>query len=98
MAISKILTISTAHISKETAQLLESANANWVEDEANIILAVYKKSDYGWFIFVDPFCFDDRNIPNDLLKVIKFTKDNNCEWLCLDSDGEVLDCLDVYEW
>lgn len=92
MEISKMLTISTAHITMETARELNiESNTN------NMQLSVYKKSDYGWFIYVNDD-LDNRTIPDDLLKCLEFAKDLGCEWLCLDCDGEVLEYLYTYEW
>lgn len=88
MEISKMLTISTAHITERTGKLL---------DEEILGLCVYKKLDYGWFIhLLDDL--DKIEIPEDLRKCLSLAQSLGCEWLCLDCDGEVLDFLDVYEW
>jgi len=92
MEITKMLTISTAHITKETADLL-----NIEPDNDNMQLSVYNKADFGWFIYVN-IDLDNRNIPDDLRRCLDLAKDNDCNWLCLDCDGEVVDGLDVYEW
>lgn len=107
MEISRMLTVSTAHITSETADFIDNA----CKDCINSPLIVYKKTakintengdsytdDYGWFIYCN--IYKTSNIPNDLLKLMRFTNDSGCEWLCLDRDGEVLDNehLDVYEW
>jgi len=92
MEISKMLTISTAHITEKTADLLE------IElDNDNMQLCVYNRADFGWFIHIPDDC-EDCDIPQDLLTLIKFAKDIECDWLCLDCDGEVLEYLDSYEW
>ena len=101
MEISKILTISTAHITEETAKFID----NVCEDNNLSNLVVYNKSakyiggtaQYGWFIYCN-VALPDLNVPKDLLKIMCFTRDNNCDWLCLDRDGEVVDGLDEYEW
>ena len=92
MEITKMLTISTAHVSNETAELLD------IDDILGVVL--YPKDDYGWFIHIDEDFMNDYEdeIPKELFKLMKFTKDIGCDWLCLDSDGEVLEYLDVYEW
>ena len=91
MEITKILTISTAHITKVTAELLDDG----VRD-----LSVYSKGEYGWFIFVP-----ESDVINslhimlpDLMRLLQFAKDLGCEWLCLDRDGEVLEYFNTYEW
>ena len=87
MEITKMLTVSTANISMETAELLDG----------DISIVVYNKGVYGWFIHIpdDP---EEYDIPQDLLKLMNFAKDLDCEWLCLDRDGEVLDYLETFDW
>ena len=92
MEITKMLTLSTAHITKDTAKLLE------VEPNTDEMqLCVYNKADFGWFIYVNDF-LEDRGIPDDLYKCLELAKENDCNWLCLDCDGDVVDELEVYEW
>ena len=92
MEISKMLTISTAHITEETAKRLQNDNHNGV--------IVYQKDEYGWFIFVDEDCMHEyeNEIPKELFRLMKFTKANGCDWLCLDNDGEELEYFETYEW
>ena len=92
MEISKILTISTAHITEETARLLDLEPKN-----NDMWLTVYNKSNFGWFMYVHKD-LDDRNIPDDLRKCLEFAKENDCDWLCLDCDADIVDGLDEYEW
>ena len=87
MEINKMLTVSTAHISEETAELLDK----------DISIVAYQKGDYGWFIHIHDDC-DEYEIPKDLLKLLMFAKDLNCDWLCLDCDGDILDYLETYDW
>ena len=90
MEISKMITVSTGHISKETAELLENDNIYG--------LIVYQKDEYGWFIFLSEEDDYYVSIPDELLKLIKFAKDLGCSWLCLDRDGDVLEYLEVFDW
>ena len=108
MGISRMLTVSTAHITKETADFIDEA----CKDCMSSPLIVYKKAEtmnigngdyytdnYGWFIYCN-VCKPGLNIPKDLMMLMCFTTDSGCDWLCLDRDGEVLDnpYLAVYEW
>lgn len=90
MEINKMLTVSTGHISKETAELLDKDNIYG--------LVVYQKDEYGWFIFLSEEDDYYAGIPDELLKLIKFAKDLGCSWLCLDRDGDVLEYLEVFDW
>ena len=103
MKITKMLTISTAHVKKETAKFIDDVCKN----NALSNLIVYDKTahygvlseEYGWFIYCN-VDLEDLNVPEDLLKVMCFTRDNDCDWLCIDRDGKVISSkyLDVYEW
>lgn len=89
MEITKMLTVSTAHITKETADLLD----------CDVSRVVYQKDDFGWFIHIpDDFDLEEYDIPQELLKLIKFAKDIECDWLCLDCDAEALEYFETYEW
>ena len=93
--ISKMLTMSTGHISWSTAKRLDeecSADGSTL----SMFPVVYKKGDVGWFIYVGDG--EDEEVPDDLARCIKLAKLNKCDWLCLDRDADVVDTLDVYEW
>lgn len=94
MDIAKVLTISTAHISEETAELLS------IEPETDTMgLSVYCKSEYGWFIHVpDDIRERGESIPKDLWSCMLVAYTHNCKWLCLDCDGHEMKELETYEW
>ena len=103
MEISKMLTVSTSHISKETAGLLTEICDYSKESELIIYPKRFKEDYYGWFIFVsEELVIDDmyKNTPKDLMRCLLLALKMECDWLCLDRDGEVLNnpYLDVYEW
>ena len=83
--IHRMLTISTGHITKETASLLDIAEMETV---------AYRKDDYGWF--VTDWDLDDDTLPDDLRVCVEYAEKNECDWLCLDCDGPVADGLPVY--
>lgn len=86
LEICKMLTLSTAHISKKTASILKS----------NSPVVSYEKGRYGWFIYFGES--DQEHLPEDLARVIGFTRSCGCDWLCLDRDGEIATDLLVYDW
>ena len=92
MDITKMLTISTAHITEETATKLDLE-----PNTDDMQLSVYLKADYGWLIWANKD-LDNCNAPDDLRKCLELAKANDCEWLCLDCDGEIVDGLVAYEW
>ena len=101
MEINKMLTVSTAHITQETAELLDKI----CKDSTLSSLIVYEKvcrykniqEEYGWFIYCN-VNLADLKAPEDLLNVICFAKDLGCAWLCFDRDGDILDYLETYNW
>lgn len=90
MDITRILTISTAHITEETDKKLQD------NSEFNLMaLSVYKKEDYGYWIYVDSPCDD---VPEDLKQCLELALKYDCQWLCLDCDGEEVPELPTYDW
>lgn len=98
MEISKMLTICTSHLTDATLKSLDK------EAEGNNYpcIGVYKKEDYGYFIYIDKNAYRTvagyNEMPADLRTVISFTIEAGCDILCLDSDGEELICLPHYEY
>lgn len=91
--IAKILTLSTAHIKPETATMLDNE-----PNTDSLGLSVYAKARYGWFIYVDSVSDDALDhLPKDLKACIAFAKEQKCEWLCLDGDGEEIEELNMYQ-
>ena len=90
--ITKMVTISTAHIKESTTSFLEET----------LLFPVYQ-SDYFYMIWIEddtesylkPF---KNAIPNDLWACIMFAHNLGCQWLRLDGDGEIVGELPVYEW
>lgn len=98
LSVSKILTVSTAHVSKAMYKMLvEDAN-----DSSSATLPVYEKTDtdgtkYGLFIYI-PADIDWDNILKELKPLLELAISNECDVICLDSDGSVIKELPVYEW
>lgn len=98
MEISKMLTLSTSHVTDATLKSLDT------EAEGNNYpcLGVYKKEDFGYFIYIDKDQYIQSSgggdMPSDLRTVISFTIEAGCDILCLDSDGPELVCIPHYEY
>ena len=88
--ISRMITISTCHIDEYTATRM---NIN----KSVYSATVYRKDEYGWFVYINEG-FEEEDNPECLKACMRFAKKNECEWLCLDSDGPVMKDLPVYEW
>lgn len=92
MEISRMLTLSTAHITEETAIGLTAAAKNM---DSSIDLCVYEKGEYGFLIHIPD---EEYEAPSDLRDCIELADNNHCQWLCLDRDGDVTEKLHVYAW
>lgn len=103
MEIAKMLTLSTAHITKETADKLDYdcqpvAAEEYLEHSFcfDLGISIFPKADFGWFLWI-PIA-DRSRLPPDLSQCVELALANNCEWLCLDVDGLIEKSLKTYEW
>lgn len=94
LEISKMLTISTKHITTEANEGILYA---YYDNDEYVSTLVYSKDGYGWFIYIDED-FEKKTNPECLKNCMRFARENGCNWLCLDSDGPVVNGLPVYEW
>lgn len=90
MEITKMLTLSTAHIPEDVAKSLETE-----PETDNFGLSVYP-FDYGFWIHVPHEI--PVSLPPSLAACLRLAKENGCTWLQLDQDAEPLDDLPVYDW
>ncbi len=90
----KMLALSTAHVTKKTAELMDAGKIEGV--------VLYNKGEYGWFIYIpedsDEIVELQGKIPNDLYECMYFASDNWFDWLMFDRDVEVIDKLPEYQW
>lgn len=95
--VQKYLDLSTAHVSKETADWLDLIG-NKEGDSIPVIM--YLKGSYGWIVYAaqEDFEFENKKVPADLLQVINYAKSLDCIWIMFDCDGEQVKELPVYEW
>lgn len=95
--IEQMITISSCHISKTTAEYLERQS---LDKHTDIIC--YEKSNLGWFIYVpyDEYKHIHKNkeIPIDLKRLFKYAAKKQCTWLCIDRDGIVLKNFPIFDW
>lgn len=83
--ISTIMTLSTGHITRATAEAIES----------DAIHSSFKR-DEG-FIFYTKFDRDE-SYPAELRACLDFAKHNGCDWLMFDCDGDFAEPLPRFEW
>ena len=87
MEILRMLNLSTSHITTDTTEWLGRKQECFV---------VYPKAEYGWFIFTGGI--NEKAVPRDLKEIIEFAKMNDCDWVCIDRDGETVIELPIYDW
>lgn len=90
MEITKLLTLSTAHIPEDVAKSLETE-----QEDDNFGLSVYPFT-YGFWIHVPHEI--ETFLPPSLVACLRLAKENDCAWLQLDQDAEPLGGLPVYDW
>ena len=86
LEIEKVLVVSTACVTRETAASIAIGAAwapQWSRPE-------------GWMFHVDTTL--GRKPPAELNKALKLAKREGCAWLLLDADGPAVAELDEYEW
>jgi hypothetical protein len=95
--IEPMLAISTAHISKETAERLTN--------HALDAVTAFDHDNHGWLISVpDTVGWSglEENVPllvhDDLCQCMKMAQARGCCWLLLDGDAAAIEGLDTYEW
>lgn len=92
--IDRVLTLSTAHVSPETARMIDES-----PDTNQLTLPIYKKATFGYFIYLSGSSERDiRCLPDDLRACIRLAQANDCSILCLDADAVPLRSLPTYEW
>lgn len=86
------LDASTAHISAETNEYLETVAGS------NQICLTVAACEYGYFISVPPESEYDESVPDDLRNVLDFARDAGCFVLRLDADADKIDGLPTFNW
>ncbi|MCK1741353.1 hypothetical protein IVA80_10875 [Bradyrhizobium sp. 139] len=86
---STLLHLSTCHVTKQTAKLLDG--------ETDFHMA---KHEYGWFVWVDSDVAvrGDKDWPADLAACVAYAHNLGCRWICFDRDADEVDALPKYEW
>ena len=90
-----MLALSTGHITRETADLMDINRIGGV--------VLYNKDAAGWFVHIPDSGLDfdeleDGECPADLYRCMKYARDNGCDWIMFDCDVETIEDLPVYNW
>ncbi|WP_019240672.1 MULTISPECIES: DUF5983 family protein [Bacillus] len=98
--ISSILTISSVHLTIESYKWLN--NQIPLSDKGEKDVSVYKKAQDGWFIPVDDKVFSERiksstSIPLEFCDVYQYALKNNCSWILIDRNEDIIEDLPKYQ-
>lgn len=101
LEISKMLTLSTAHLMYSTQNEL-AVMCEPCDEYIYHQFSVYPKETFGWFIYpaVNKFQFHEEHIfslPEDLIACFSLARDLGIDVLCFDCDAEELEYLPKYE-
>lgn len=102
MLIEKMLVLSTGHITEETANILNEA----AEDYPPFCDLEWRPTfarDESWVFYVRPLASNGvpdeaEDTPPELSRIYALAREQGCEWVMLDCDGERLEALPWHEW
>ncbi|MGM9927750.1 MAG: hypothetical protein ACI35P_07335 [Bacillus sp. (in: firmicutes)] len=99
--IEKMLTLSTANISKKTAEWLEEQAK--LSNEGTMDVSVYEKAEDGWFIPVNERVFTEeikngQSIPPEFFDVYNYAVTHDCSWIMIAHEADVVEELPQYNW
>lgn len=94
--ITRVLNLSTAHITKNTVDTLGRCALN---NDYIPLCEVFEKGEYGWYVYIDS---DDPNLIPDELSDIRdcviFALKHDINCICFDRDADIVIGLPVYDW
>lgn len=83
-------TLSTAHITEETAIMLEKNGFNEISS--------FSKDNMGYFVYIPDRFEENTNISSELKTIINIAIASNIHVICFDRDGEIQKELPVFDW
>jgi hypothetical protein len=88
----RFLDLSTAHLPHGVCEHLSSYDG---------VLA--DRHRYGWWLFVP--CEPERqasdsgdDIPDDVLRIQRYARERDCDWIRLDEDASTISDLPTWDW
>ncbi|WP_019240655.1 MULTISPECIES: DUF5983 family protein [Bacillus] len=98
--IENILSLSTAHITKETETwLIKQA---LLSAEGKMDVSVFEKVGDGWFIPVNERVFTEEikvthSIPVEFFDIYNYAVTHKCKWILIDREGDIMEELPQYQ-
>lgn len=96
--ITKILELSTAHLTKEVSLELDILSAS--DSTAYECLSVYAKGGYGFFVYIieESYAENKDQLPECLATCVALAIENDCTMICFDGAGPVEPGIPEYDW
>jgi hypothetical protein len=95
MEFGKYVVLSTAHVRCATAELLTAWALLPPTDQPLPVASTH----YGWFLPTRHLAIpDDLRLPDELGALLAFGRDQGCDYVLLDCDGDRTDVLPVFPW
>ena len=93
--IDKIMQLSTGHLCSGTAEVLQDS----LGGDGPVRVCGFVR-ECGFVVYADPekLIEEDSSIPADLLKTMRFARDQGCEWIMFDRDEGPIGELPLYDW
>lgn len=95
--ITRVLNLSTAHITKNTAETLCRCALN---NDYIPLCTVLEKGEYGWYVYINDSEEPDQ-IPDELSDIrdcVIFALKHDITCICFDRDADTVVGLPVYNW
>ena len=97
----RMLEISTAHVTKETADLLtHEVELIKAGEPCGTTISVEDHRGFGWLIHVqtDDYEAYEADMPEDLRCAVAYARKLGCCWLLLDQAASQIEALASYDW
>ena len=98
-AITRMLTLSTAHIAKETAQMMDQMyDGKVIPGGHPVSYLCFDAVEYGYLVWANA---DDETIkryPQEIAEAVRLAKANDCTYIRYDCDALTVEGLPTYDW
>ena len=97
----QMLEISTSHVSKATAELLDLEVALLKEGSPpETTISVEDHRGFGWWFYIqhDDVEAYEAGLPADLRAAVAYARKLGCSWLLLDQAAPAIEALTTYDW
>ena len=104
--VQKMLVLSTAHLTPETAAILNQHDKAKVTTypsqpdlgDGRLNWGPQFTWDYGWMWWVDLHTFDLVQFPEEFKAIFQLANDQGCHWVRFDCDADKISGLPTWEW